>query len=55
MRKILKQLLLVSIGVNISLLLIATAVKSSELALLSICSAVLCTICYLNEEGGDDK
>ena len=48
MKQIIKQTLLVSVGINISLLLLATAINSVELAMLSLCSAALCGVGYMN-------
>ena len=54
MKKIIKNTLLVSIGVNICLFAVAATLNSAELALLSICSAALCGYGYMDMKG-DDK
>ena len=54
MKEIIKNTLLLSIGVNICLFGIALALGSMELASLSICSAALCGYGYMDMKG-DDK
>ena len=54
MKKAIERTLLVSIGINASLLIIATALGSLDLAMLSICSAALCGVGYMNMKGGEE-
>ena len=54
MKQIIKQTLLVSIGINISLLALAVSLGSPELAILSACSAALCGIGFINMKGNEE-
>lgn len=54
MKKVIKQLLLVSIGVNISLFAIAVTLNAPQLALLAVCSSALCGYGYMDMKGDDE-
>ena len=54
MKNIIKQLLLVSIGINICLFSMAIVLNSAQMALLAACSCALCGYGYLDMKGGDE-
>ena len=54
MKKAIKQLLLVSIGINACLFAVALTLDAAQLALLAVCSAALCGYGYLGMEGGEE-
>ena len=54
MKKIIKQLLLVSVGINIALFAIAVTLNAPQLALLAACSSALCGYGYMDMKGDDE-